>query len=79
MRWLDSITDSMNMNSANSRVFCRTGKPGVLQLMGLQRVTNDLVIEQQQQQPILYSCRRKEMPQLGWRSDYESSVYYRLK
>ena len=79
MRWLDSITDSVDINSANSMVFCRTGKPGVLRLTGLQRVRNDLVTKQQQQQPILFSYRRKETPQLGYRSDRESSVYYSLK
>ena len=34
---------------ANSRRWWRTGKPGVLQSMGLQRVGHDLVNEQQQQ------------------------------
>ena len=34
---------------ANSRGWWRTGKPGVLQSMGLQRVRHDLVTEQQQQ------------------------------
>ena len=37
-RWLDSITDSMVMNWANSRRQWRTGKLGVLQSMGLQKV-----------------------------------------
>ena len=38
MRWLDSITDSMDVNLSNSRRQRRTGEPGVLQSMGLHRV-----------------------------------------
>ena len=37
MRWLDSITDSMDMNLSKLREReWRTDKPGVLQSMGLQ-------------------------------------------
>ena len=44
MRWLDSMTNSMDTNSGRQR---RTGKSGVLQSMGLQRVGHNLVTEQQ--------------------------------
>ena len=40
MRWLDGITDSMDVN-LNSRSWCWTGRPGVLRFMGLQRVGHD--------------------------------------
>ena len=46
MRWLDSITD-WTWIWANSRRWWRTGKPGVLQSMGLQRVGHNLVTAQQ--------------------------------
>ena len=36
MRWLDGITDLMNMNWSNSRSWWWTGRPGVLQSMGSQ-------------------------------------------
>ena len=34
MRWLDSITDSMDMNLSKLREIVRTEEPGVLQSMG---------------------------------------------
>ena len=42
MRWLDGITSSMDMSlSKDPGVWWWTGKPGVLQSMGLQRLGND--------------------------------------
>ena len=46
MRGLDGITKSMDMSSTNSRRYLRTGKPDMLQSMGLQRLRHDLVTEQ---------------------------------
>ena len=44
MRWLESITDSMNMNL--SKLQGRTEEFGVLHSIGFQRVGHDLVTEQ---------------------------------
>ena len=52
MRWLDGITDSMDMVWENSRRWWRTGKPGILQSTGSQRVEYDRATEQQQIKPI---------------------------
>ena len=45
MRWLDGITDSMDLSWVNSGSWWWTGRPGVLQFMGLQRVGHDWATE----------------------------------
>ena len=49
MRWLDSITNSTDMNLSKLREIGKERKPGVLQSMGSQRVEHDLVTEQQEE------------------------------
>ena len=48
-RWLDGITNLWTWDWANSSRQWRTGKPGMLQSMGLQRVRHKWVTEQQQE------------------------------
>ena len=49
MRWLDSITESMDMNLSKLWVIVEDGEPGVLRSTGSQRVGHDLATEQQRQ------------------------------
>ena len=45
MTWLDGITAAMEMSLSRCRVLVMTGKPGMLQSMGLQIVGHDWVTE----------------------------------
>ena len=46
MTWLDGITAAMEMSLSRFRVLVMTGKPGMLQSMGSQRVRHDWTTEQ---------------------------------
>ena len=45
LKWLNDITESMDMGLGKSRSWWWTGKPGVLQSMGSQRVGHDWATE----------------------------------
>ena len=50
MRWLDDITDSMDMNSGKFWEMVKGREPWRAAVHGSQRVGHDLATEQQQQQ-----------------------------
>ena len=47
MRWLGSITDSLDMNLSKLQEIVKDRRAWLLQSMGLQRVGHDLMIEEQ--------------------------------
>ena len=70
MRWLDGTTDSMDMSLPSSRRWWRTGEPGVLWPVGLQRVRHDFATEQEQNNTacgILVPSARMEPAPLQWK------------
>ena len=55
MRWLDGITDAMDLNLGKLQQMVGVGGVGMLQSMGSQRVGHDWETEQQQHLSILDS------------------------
>ena len=69
MRWLDGINDAMGMNLGEF-LEIRTGRPGMLQSVGSERVGHDWTTEQQQQHwndpSVIYSKPTKFSRELFW-------------
>ena len=71
MRWLGSITDSMDMTLSKLREVVKTGKLGLLQFMGLQRANsleNTLMLGK------IEGKRRSELQKMSWLDSITNSM-----
>ena len=70
IRWLDGITNSMDMSWVGFKSWWWTGRPGVLQSMGSQRVRHDWVIELNAYNHIYMESRKMVMMNLFVEQEY---------
>ena len=66
MRWVDGITDSMDMSLSNSGSWWWTAKPGVLQSMGSQRVGHNQVTELPPSQDLWFMRNHLHKGEIIW-------------
>ena len=73
MKWLDGISDSVDMSLSKIQEMVKDRKPSVLQFMGSQRVRHDLVIKQQ------LSCWSLGLRAAPWRTDQTLQIRKNLE
>ena len=75
--WMASLTQWTWVWTNSGRQW-RTGKPGVLQSMGLQRIGHHLLTEQQQQRILQISAWKGSLPKLN-RDEFSIFFFFQLK
>jgi len=76
MRWLDGITNSMDMSLSRLWGWWWTGRPGVLQSMGSQRVRHDWVTELKTTFRFSYITKAERLILKIWES-FRKRIYFR--
>ena len=74
MRWLDDITDSMDMNLSKLQDIVKDREAGMLQSMESQIVGHDLATEQQQYRPNPIPLQVSVFARIAYRMQENSSL-----
>ena len=74
MRWLDGITDSMDLSLSELWEIEKGREPGVVQSMGLQRLRHNSATEQEEEESALL---HRELYSIFYNGVYEKRIFFK--